>query len=355
MITIQHLLKAVIDKNATDLHITAGHSPSLRVNGHIVRVKMDALTPDESKQMCYSLLTDTQKANFEETKELDFSFGIKGLARFRGNMFYQRGHVAAAFRRIPIKIPRLEDLGLPQVVMSLLDATSGLILVTGPTGSGKTTTIASMIDRVNETKNGHIVTIEDPIEYLHEPKNCVINQREVGPDTWSFRSAVKHVLRQDPDYCLIGEMRDLDTIEEAMRVSETGHLVFATLHTSSAIQTINRIVTMFPGDQQDRVRILLSFILQGVVTQRLLPGVDGGLVCAAEVLIPTPGVRNLIRENKLHQVYGVMQMGQNKTGMVTLNQSLMSLLLKRKIDMRVAFESSPDPEELDALLKKAGV
>jgi twitching motility protein PilT len=355
MVTIQHLLKAVIDKNATDLHIAAGHSPSMRVNGQVTKVKMEPLSPDQAKQMCFSILTDVQKATFEETKELDFSFGIKGLARFRGNLFFQKGHVSAAFRRIPIVIPKLEDLGLPQSVAPLLNASTGMILVTGPTGSGKTTTIASMIDRLNETTSAHILTIEDPIEYIHEPKGCVVNQREVGPDTWSFRAAVKHMLRQDPDYCLIGEMRDLDTIEEAMRVAETGHLVFGTLHTNSAIQTISRIVTVFPGDQQERIRVLLSFILQGIVAQQLLPGIDGGLVCAVEVLIPTPAIRNLIRENKMHQIYGVMQMGQNKTGMITMNQSLMSLLLKRKVDMRVAFEASPDPEELDGMLKKAGI
>ena len=355
MVTLQHLLKAVLDKNATDLHISAGCAPSMRVNSEIIKVKMDALTSDEAKTLCYSILTDVQKAKFEETKELDFSFGIKGLARFRGNLFFQKGHVSAAFRRIPFHIPRLEDLGMPQVVTSLLDVTTGLILVTGPTGSGKTTTIASMIDRLNETKHGHIVTIEDPIEYVFEPKQCIVNQREVGPDTWSFRAAVKHLLRQDPDFCLIGELRDLDTIEEALRVSETGHLAFATLHTNSAIQTVSRIATVFPGEQQERIRILLSFVLQGVISQQLIPGIEGGLVCATEVLIPTPGIRNLIRENKLHQVYGAMQMGQNKSGMVTMNQSLMNLLLKRKIDMKVAFEASPDPEELDTMLKKAGI
>lgn len=355
MVTLQHLLKAVVDKNATDLHITTDAPPAMRVNGEIVKVKMDPLTAEQAKQMCYSVLTDAQKADFEESKELDFSFGLKSAARFRGNLFYQRGHVGGAFRLIPKRIPRLADLGLPSVVTGLLDASNGLILVTGPTGSGKTTTIASMIDRINETKQGHIMTLEDPIEYVHEHKNCIVNQREVGPDTWSFRAAVKHLLRQDPDYCLIGELRDLDTIEEAMRVSETGHLVFGTLHTNSAIQTISRIVTVFPAEQQERVRVLLSFVLQGVVSQQLLPGKDGGLVCAVEILIPTPGIRNLIREDKMHQVYGFMQSGQNKTGMVTMNQSLMNLILRRRLDMKVAFEASPDPEELDALLKKAGI
>lgn len=355
MLSIQHLLKAVLDKNATDLHIVAGSPPAMRVNGEIIRVKAEPLSPDDAKLLCYSVLTDTQKATFEETKELDFSFGIKGLARFRGNLFFQKGQISGAFRRIPFFIPKLADLGVPPVVSSLLESSNGLILVTGPTGSGKSTTIAAMIDRLNETKHGHIMTIEDPVEYIHEPKNCIINQREVGPDTWSFRAAVKHVLRQDPDFVLIGELRDLDTIEEALRVSETGHLAFATLHTNSAIQTISRIVTVFPSEQQDRIRVLLSFVLQGVLSQQLLPGIDGNLVSAIEILVPTPGIRNLIRENKLHQVLGQMQMGQNKTGMITMNQSIMNLLLKRKVDMKVAFEASPDPEELDSMLKKAGI
>lgn len=355
MITLQHLLKAVIDKGATDLHIVAGSPASMRVNGKIVRVKMDDISEEDSRELCYSVLTDEQKSSFEEKKELDFSFGIKDLARFRGNLFVQRGYVSGAFRRIPYHVPKLSDLGLPAVVETLLDAPYGLILVTGPTGSGKTTTIASMIDHLNEHRNGHIVTVEDPIEYLHQPKNCIINQREVGPDTWSFKTAVKHLLRQDPDFCLIGELRDLDTIEEAVKLSETGHLVFATLHTNSAIQTISRLASVFPSEQQERIRVLLSFVLQGVITQQLLPGTDGGLVCVPEILIPTPAVRNLIRENKVHQIYGVMQTGQNRTGMVTMNQSLMSLLMKRKIDMKGAFSASPDPEELDQLLRKAGV
>jgi twitching motility protein PilT len=355
MITLQHLLKAVIDKDATDLHIVAGSPASMRVNGQIVRVKMEELSAQDSKDLCYSVLTDEQKASFEEKKELDFSFGIKNLARFRGNLFVQKGYVSGAFRRIPYKVPKLVDLGLPPVVQSLLDVPYGLILVTGPTGSGKTTTIAAMIDHLNEHRNGHIMTVEDPIEYLHQPKNCIINQREVGPDTWSFRSAVKHLLRQDPDFCLIGELRDLDTIEEAVKLSETGHLVFATLHTNSAVQTVSRLVSVFPSEQQERVRILLSFVLQGIITQQLLPGTEGGLTCCPEILIPTPAVRNLIRENKMHQIYGTMQTGQNRTGMVTMNQSLMSLLLKRKIDMKIGFEASPDPEELDQMLRKAGV
>ncbi len=355
MLSMHHLLKAVLEKNATDLHLVVGSPPVLRVNGEIIKVKSELLAPDEAKQLCYSILTDTQKATFEETKELDFSFGIKGLARFRGNLFYQKGQISGAFRRIPFHIPKLSELGVPEVVASLLDCNNGLILVTGPTGSGKSTTLAAMIDRLNETKHGHIITIEDPVEYIHESKNCIVNQREVGPDTWSFRAAVQHVLRQDPDYCLIGELRDLDTIEEALRVSETGHLAFATLHTNSAIQTISRLVAVFPAEQQERIRMLLSFVLQGVVSQQLLPGIDGSLVCAAEILIPTPGIKNLIRENKMHQVLGQMQMGQNKTGMITMNQSIMNLLLKRKIDISVAFGASPDPEELDSMLKKAGI
>ena len=355
MISLQQLFKAVVEQGATDLHIVANAPPTLRVNGQIVRVKHAELTPEETKQLCYSILTDAQKSRFEETKELDFSFGVKKFARFRGNIYYQKGAISGAFRRIPYEIPNLGGLGLPSVVGELVNCPNGLILVTGPTGSGKTTTIAAMVDKINSEKHGHVVTIEDPIEYMHIHKQCIVNQREVGPDTWSLQAAVKSLLRQDPDYAVVGELRDLETIEEAIRVAETGHLVFGTLHTNSAAQTINRMVSVFPSNQQERIRVVLSFVLQGVISQVLLPGKDGTVSLAYEILIPTPAVRNLIRENKLHQIQGVMQVGQNTTGMVTMNQSLMSLLMKRKIDLPTAFSASPDPEELDRLLRKSGV
>jgi len=345
----------MLDQNASDLHITTASPPVLRVNGKIVRVKSNELTSAETKLLCYSILTDVQKSRFEEHKELDLSFGIKGLARFRGNIFYQRGAVTGTFRRIPYEIPDYRELGLPPIVGELTNKNNGLVLVTGPTGSGKSTTIASLIDKLNQEQFGHIMTVEDPIEYLHQHKNCVVNQREVGPDTWSYKNSLKYALRQDPDYLLIGEMRDLETIEAALSIAETGHLVFATLHTNSAIQTISRIVNVFSGDQQNRIRILLSFVLQGIISQELVPGVDGKYVLSCEVLIPNPAMRNLIREDKLHQVYSQMQIGQSHSGMMTMNQSLMSLLVRRQISMKVAFETSPDPEELDSMLKKLGL
>jgi twitching motility protein PilT len=345
----------MLDQNASDLHLTTQSPPVLRVNGKMVRVKSKPLTSNETRQLCYSILTDTQKSKFEENKELDLSFGVKGLARFRANLFYQRGAPAGAFRRIPYEIPPFKSLGIPSIVGELTTRKNGLVLVTGPTGSGKSTTIASLIDKINTDEFGHIVTIEDPIEYLHAHKNCVVNQREVGPDTWSFTHALKYMLRQDPDYVLVGELRDLETIEAVLKIAETGHLVFASLHTNSAISTISRMVSVFNGDQQNRVRVQLSFVLQGIVSQELLPTVDGGRVAATEVLIPNPAIRNLIREDKLHQVYSQMQMGQNQSGMMTMNQSIMSLLVRRRISMKVAFEGSPDPDELDQMLKKSGL
>jgi len=355
MNNLRQLLKVAVDQGASDVHITVGTPPQLRIDGALIRVRAPELDAATTKELCYSLLTDDQKSRFEETKELDFSFGIKGLARFRANLFYQRGAVAAAIRRIPMEIPDYKSLGLPQIVGDLTKHQNGLVLVTGPTGSGKTTTLASLIDKINNEERGHILTIEDPIEYVHHHRKCIVNQREIGYDTWAFKTALKYVLRQDPDYCLIGEMRDLETIETALTVAETGHLVFGTLHTNSAIQTINRMVSVFDANQRDRIRTLLSFVLQGVVCQKLIPAIEGGRALAVEVLVMTPAVRNLIRDDKLHQIYGVMQTGQNKTGMITMNQSIMSLLMNRRIDMKQGFESSPDPEELDKMLKKAGI
>jgi twitching motility protein PilT len=355
MISLLQLLKFSADQGASDLHLTAGSQPALRVNGRIVRIKTDPLTKDLTRKLCYSVLSDLQKSRFEETRELDFSFDIKNLARFRANFFFQKNSVTGVFRRVPVTIPKFQELGFPNAVGELTNLQHGLVLVTGPTGSGKSTTIAAMIDKINSERHGHIVTLEDPIEFIHSHKNCIVNQREVGADTADFRVAMKHMLRQDPDYCLIGELRDLDTIEGALQVAETGHLVFATLHTNSAVQTINRIVSVFPGEQQDRIRVLLSFTLQAVISQRLLPSLQGGRVAAHEFLLLTPNIRHLIRENKLHQVDGMMQVGQEKSGMLTMNQSLINLLLKRRIDLHTAMASSPEPEQLETLLKKAGL
>jgi twitching motility protein PilT len=355
MINLHQLLKAAVKQNASDLHIVAGSPPVLRVEGRIVRVKSGELSSDQTRQICYSILTDAQKSRFEATKELDFSFGIKQMARFRANLFFQRGAVSGVFRRIAIDIPEIELLGLPQIVVDAVNYPTGLVLVTGPTGSGKSTTIAALLDKINRERRCHIITLEDPIEYVHGHKSCIVNQREVGIDTVSYRSALKHVLRQDPDVCMMGELRDLETIEAALNICETGHLVFATLHTNSAISSITRIVNVFPADQQDRVRTQLSLTLQAVVSQRLVPGIKGGMIAAMEVLVMNPSVRNLIREGKLHQVYGMMQVGQDKSGMVTLNQSLLKLVMKRRIDVRQAFYFSPDPDELDKMMKQAGV
>lgn len=355
MISLQQLLKTVVKQNASDLHIVAGAPPALRIDGRIVRVKSKELTPEEVQLLCYSVLTDEQKSRFETTKELDFSFGIKNTARFRGNLMYQRGSVSGVFRRIPLTIPDLATLGLPNVVNDITSFPNGLVLITGPTGSGKSTTIASIINKINQERRGHIITIEDPIEYVHEHKNCIVNQREVTVDTASFGDGLKYLLRQDPDVCLIGELRDLETIEAALNVAETGHLVFATVHTNSAISTISRILNVFPPEQQERIRVQLSLTLNAVISQRLLPGREGGVHAAAEILILNSSIRNLIREDKLHQIYGMMQVGQNKSGMVTLNQSLVNLILKRKIEVKDAFDESHDIEELDHLLKKAGI
>ena len=355
MITLHQLLKAAVKQNASDLHIVAGSPPVLRVESRIVRVKSADLNADQTRELCYSILTDAQRSRFEATKELDFSFGVRAMARFRANLFFQKGAVSAVFRRIPVEIPELESLGLPPVIAELVNYPTGLVLVTGPTGSGKTTTIAAMIDKINRERRGHIMTLEDPIEYVHPHKSCIVNQREIGVDSVSYRAALKHVLRQDPDICMMGELRDLETIDSAMTICETGHLVFATLHTNSAISTITRIVNVFPSEQQDRVRTQLSLTMNASISQRLIPAAKGGMAVAMEVLIMNPSIRNLVRENKLHQVYGMMQVGQDKSGMITMNQSLLQLVLKRRVEVRTAFTYSPDPEELDKMLKTAGV
>jgi twitching motility protein PilT len=350
---LPQLLKIMVDEGGTDLHITTNSPPIIRVHGILRRIEHPQLSPAETKQIIYSILNDTQKYKFEEHWELDFSFGIKGLARFRANIFMQRGAVAGAFRRIPYEIWTFEKLGLPPVVSTLAYKPRGLVLVTGPTGSGKTTTLAALLDKVNTERSVHIITIEDPIEYLHTHKKAMINQRELHADTKSFPGALRSALREDPDVVLIGEMRDLETIQAAITIAETGHLTFATLHTNSASQTINRMIDVFPPHQQDQVRTQLSMNLEGIVTQALLPKADGrGRVVASEVLIPSPAIRHLIRDNKIHQIYSSMQTGQEKYGMITFNQSLANLYFKRDISMEMAMSVSHNSEELSELVKR---
>src|SRR3954462_3458779 len=345
----------MVEKGASDLHITTGSPPQLRIDGRLVPLKTPPLTPVETKQLCYSILADAQKHKFEEENELDLSFGVKGLSRFRSNIFMQRGAVAGAFRTIPFKILTFQELGLPPIVAELSKKPRGLILVTGPTGSGKSTTLASIIDKINTERHEHIMTIEDPIEYLHPHKNCLVNQREVGADTRSFKTALKYILRQDPDVVLVGEMRDLETMEAALVIAETGHVCFGTLHTNSCVQTINRILDVFPPYQQPQVRSQLSFVIEGVISQALLAKAGGpGRILALEVMVPNAAIRNLIREDKVHQIYSSMQVGQAKFGMQTFNQSLANLLTRRLISQEEAFGRSSDPEELKNILASTG-
>jgi twitching motility protein PilT len=351
-VTLHQLLKAMTEKGASDLHITTGAPPLLRIDGSVVPLKLPPLGAIESKALCYSILSEEQKIAFEKSSELDLAFGVKGLSRFRANIYVQRGAVAGAFRTIPFKILTFEDIGLPPIVGELAKKPSGLVLVTGPTGSGKTTTLAAIIDKINNEQRLHILTVEDPIEYLHNHKLSIVNQREVGSDTEGFKTALKYVLRQDPDVVLIGELRDLETIEAALTISETGHLVFATLHTNSAVSTINRIIDVFPPHQQGQIRTKLSFVLQGVASQQLLPrmGVPGR-VLALEVLLPNPAIRNLIREDKVHQIYSQMQVGQDKFGMQTLNQSLYALYQKKLISQEEAMGRSMEQDELRMMME----
>ncbi len=352
-VNLHQLLRAMIEKGASDMHITTGSPPLLRIDGQVVPLKLGPLSPVDTKQLCYSVLTEEQKISFEKHKELDLSFGVKNLSRFRANIFMQRGAVSGAFRSIPFKILSFDELGLPPVIGKLTKRPRGLVLVTGPTGSGKSTTLASIIDKINAETRQHIMTIEDPIEYLHPHKKSVINQREVGADTGDFKTALKYVLRQDPDVVLVGEMRDLETIEAALTIAETGHLVFATLHTNSAIQSINRIIDVFPPHQQAQVRAQLSFVLEGIISQLLLPRAGApGRVLALEVLVPNAAIRNLIREDKVHQIYSQMQMGQGEHGMQTLNQSLFSLYARRLITLEEAVGRSNDAEELQMMIEQ---
>lgn len=356
MASLFDLLKIMIEKGASDLHITTGSPPRLRIAGKLISLEgHPSLTPEDTKELCYSVLTESQRHKFEENNELDLSFGVKGLSRFRANIFLQRGAVAGAFRAIPFNIKSFQELGLPEVIEEFIKKPHGLILVTGPTGSGKSTTLAAMIDRINSERESHIVTVEDPIEFLHSHKKCLINQREVNSDTFSFKNALKYILRQDPDVVLIGEMRDLETIEAAISISETGHLTLATLHTNSAIQTINRIIDVFPPHQQEQIRVQLSFVIEGIVSQRLITRQDGqGRVLALEILVPTPAIRNLIREDKLHQIYSMMQTGQTRSGMQTMNQSLYELYTKGLISYDDAINNSPIPEEMMQMLSRGG-
>ncbi|MDY7093316.1 MAG: type IV pilus twitching motility protein PilT [Acidobacteriota bacterium] len=352
-VSLNQLLKAMVEQGGSDLHITTNAAPQVRVDGVLRPINAPPFTPTQTKQLAYSILTDNQKQRLEENLEIDFSFGIKGLARFRANVFHQRGAIAAAFRQIPYEIRSFRELGLPPMVEKLCEKPRGLILVTGPTGSGKSTTLASMIDKINRERHEHIVTIEDPVEYLHSHKKCIVNQRELNADTHSFTNALKSVLRQDPDVVLVGEMRDFETVESALRIAETGHLTFATLHTNSAAQTINRIIDIFPAHQQGQIRVQLSFVLEGVLCQSLLPRATGnGRALAMEIMVPNSGIRNLIREDKIHQIYGMMQTGQAKHGMQTFNQSLAGLYFKRHITLQTALNRSSNADELQEIIAR---
>ncbi|HQB65610.1 MAG TPA: type IV pilus twitching motility protein PilT [Fibrobacteraceae bacterium] len=351
---IQDLLSEMVKRGASDLHITAGTAPLVRVSGRLTPIGTERLKPDETMRMSYSLMNEIQKKTFEQNKECDFSFGISNLARFRANAYLQRGCVALALRIIPLEIRTFKELGLPQIMGEFTTRPSGLVLVTGATGSGKSTTLAAMIDKINKERHDHILTIEDPIEFLHKHQGCMINQREVGSDTDSFSQALKMALRQDPDVVLIGEMRDLETIRAAITIAETGHLTFATLHTNSAVQTINRIVDVFPKGEQQTIRTQLSFVLQGVICQTLLPKIGGGRVMCYEVMNMTPGIRALIRDDKVHQIESMIEIGQ-KFGMNTMNMRLCELIAERKVDRFEALAKSPSPDSLEKLLMEKGL
>jgi twitching motility protein PilT len=355
--TLPELLKTLVELEGSDLHITTQTPPQVRIHGKLQTLDLPPLGPADTKALAYSVLSDAQKKRFEETLELDFSFGIRGIARFRCNLFNQRGAVAAVYRVIPEQIKTFADLALPPVIATLADRPRGLVLVTGPTGSGKSTTLAALVDKINAERREHILTIEDPIEYIHQHKGCLVNQREVHADTHGFANALRAALREDPDIVLIGELRDLETIECALRIAETGHLTFATLHTNSAAQTINRIIDVFPAHQQGQIRTQLSLVLEGIVCQSLLSRADGrGRVVALEIMIPTPAIRNLIRDDKVHQIYSTMQTGQEKLGMQTMNQCLVTLCQQGFITVDTAMGASSMKDELAQMISRgAGV
>jgi len=350
VVGMRELLEDMVGKGASDLHLTAGLPPQVRIDGSVVATGFPVMTGDETRRLAYSILNEEQKKRFENEKELDFSFGVQGISRFRANVFLQRGVVAMAIRQIPYEIHSFEQLGLPPIARELISKNQGLILVTGPTGSGKSTTLATMLDTINVQRKGHIITIEDPIEFVHQHKNCIVNQREVNSDTHSFPDALKYVLRQDPDVILIGEMRDRETIQAALTIAETGHLAMATLHTNSTFETINRIVDVFPPGQQNQVRAQLSFSLSGVLTQQLIPRARGtGRVLAMEIMVCTPGIKAMIRDDKTHQIYGLMQAGQ-KHGMQTMNQSLHQAVINNWITKDEALGRTSDVSELLQML-----
>jgi twitching motility protein PilT len=351
---LSDLLRRMVDSGGSDLHITTNSPPRIRVHGELKPCEdLPLLGPADSKQLCYSILTDVQKHRFEENLELDFSFGIKNMARFRGNLFHQRGAVAGVFRVVPFEIKTFEQLGLPNILRKLCEKPRGLVLVTGPTGSGKSTTLATMLDLINSTRHEHMITIEDPIEFVHPHKKCLVNQREVNSDTHSFANSLRSALREDPDVVLIGEMRDLETIEAALRIAETGHLTFGTLHTNSAASTINRIIDVFPAHQQSQIRAQLSMVIEGILCQSLLVRKDGkGRVMAMEILIPNAAIRNLVREDKIHQIYSAMQTGQERYGMQTFNQSLYALYQQKLIDLDAALNRSSNKDELQDMINR---
>lgn len=348
---MSQLFKMMVDQNASDLHLVVGSPPALRISGNVSRIQLPDLTAENAETLIMQVLTDPQKLELKQKRQLDFSVSVKGLARFRCNVFYQQAHLSAVFRTIPTVIPDFASLGLPRVLLDMCAVSNGLILVTGPTGSGKSTTLASMIDQLNQKEYAHIITLEDPIEFVHMHKNSIVNQREVGTDVTSFSAGLKSLLRQDPDIVLVGELRDAETIEAALTIAETGHLVFGTLHTNSTVQSINRIINVFPSDKQDQIRSLLSFVLQGVIAQQLPPKNGGGRCLVQEILRINPAIRNLIRENKIHQIYSQMQIGQEESGMITMNQSLKKLFDVNKIAVETCLAFSNNPEEMEKMLR----
>jgi twitching motility protein PilT len=350
-VTMKQLLEEMVQRNSTDLHLTTGAPPMYRIDGELVPTNYEIMTPELIQNLIYSVLNDQQKKKFEMEWELDFSFGIAGLSRFRGNCFQQRGSAAAAIRTIPFEIRGFKELGIPLIVQELSSRPKGMILCTGPTGSGKSTTLAAVIDKVDSERRCHIVTVEDPIEYLFRHKKAIINQRQVGSDTKSFANALKYVLREDPDVVMVGEMRDPETIGTTLTIAETGHLTLATLHTNSAAESIHRIIDVFPPHQQGQVRSQLAFVVEGVITQQLLPKIGGGRVLAAEVMIATPAIRALIRDEKEHQIYSTIQAG-SKYGMQTMNQSLFDLYAKRLITLETAFDYTPNVEEFEHMVEQ---